>query len=87
VVVFNCPIQKRFKIRMMRGQLITGLESRRDARTESSHGLPHAAALSPVKNHLTSRFMCSIIFARFSLVNENYFLREVKGRLLNARNS
>jgi hypothetical protein len=29
-VVFNRPIQKRFKIRMMRGKLITGLESQRD---------------------------------------------------------
>ena len=87
MVVFNCPIQKRFKIRMMRGVLITGLESRRDARTEGRIGLPHVTALGPVKNHLTSRFMCSIIFARFSLVNENYFKREIKGRLLNARNS
>ena len=30
MVVFNRPIQKRFKIRMMRGKLITGLESQRD---------------------------------------------------------
>jgi hypothetical protein len=74
VVVFNCPIQKRFKIRMMRGQLITGLESGRDDRTEGRNGLPHVAAPGPVKNHLTPRFMCSIIFAEFSLVNENYFL-------------
>jgi hypothetical protein len=35
VVVFNRPIQKLFKIRMMRGQLITGLESQRDVRTEA----------------------------------------------------
>jgi hypothetical protein len=87
VVAFNCPIQKRFKIRMMRGKLITGLESRRDARTEGLDGLPHVTAPGPVKNLLTSRFICSRMFAEFSLVNENYFKGDRKGRLLNARNS
>ena len=44
MVVFNRPIQKLFKIRMMRGQLITGLESQRDART----GVVMVSPASPV---------------------------------------
>ena len=39
MVVFNRPIQKLFIIRTMRGKLITGLESRRDAEP-GGNGLP-----------------------------------------------
>jgi len=35
VVVFNRPDPEAIQIRMMRGQLITGLESQRDYRTEA----------------------------------------------------
>jgi len=46
VVVFSRPDPEAIQIRMMRGQLITGLESQRDFRDWAGNGLPHAPAQS-----------------------------------------
>jgi hypothetical protein len=40
VVVFSRPDPEAIQIRMMRGQLITGLESQRDDRTEPVRSPP-----------------------------------------------
>jgi len=50
VVVFDLPNPEAVQNPDDEGLSITGLESRRDDRTEDRNGLPHVTAPGPVKN-------------------------------------